>query len=296
MVSLLLESIVFGVITGSMLAIATVGFTLQAGVTNVLNFSYGSTMTACAFVAYVCNAAGVSIWIALVVAAAFGAALQFLLNRAVFRPFDRHGTGVHSVIYVTIGLGLLIQYGVEAIWGPNFFVYHAPLATSYHLGPIAISSTQIVILLIAIATMTAVHLILTRTTLGTAMRATAANRQLARSCGIDTDRVVDVAWALSGILCGLAGVVLAINIFAFTFQLGDEFLIIVFAAAVLGGLGQAYGAMLGALVIGVVSQVAAALTRPDFNEIIAFAILVIVLVLRPQGLLGEFVRGKGMVR
>ncbi|HVA20739.1 MAG TPA: branched-chain amino acid ABC transporter permease [Candidatus Micrarchaeia archaeon] len=290
------EAIVFGLVSACVLAIATVGFSLQVGVTNVLNFAYGSTMTVCAFVAYLCNRAGVPIWLAVCVAGGFGAIFSLLLNRGVFRPFDRHGTGVHSAIYVSIGLGLILQYAVDGIWGPDFYVYRQDIGNPVHILGVVVTTTQLVIVGIALGALLATHLLLARTRLGTAMRATAANRQLARTCGIDTDAVADAAWMLSGVLCGVAGVVLAITIFAFTFELGDQFIIVIFAAAVLGGLGQPYGAMLGAVVIGVTSEVAAALIQPEFKEVVAFAILVAVLVIRPQGILGEFVGRRGMVR
>lgn len=291
-----LQSVAFGLITASVLAIGAVGFTLQAGVTNILNFAYGSTMTACAFVAYVVNAAGLGIWWSLIVAAIFGGVFTAGLNRLVFVPFARHGTRMISMIYVTIGVGLIIQYAVEAIWGPDFYTYRQSSGPAFHALSATFTTSQVVILGIAIAAMLAVHLLLTRTRLGTAMRATSVNRDLARSSGINTERVVDVAWALSGVLCGIAGVVLAVNTFTYTYTLGDEFIVIIFAAAVLGGVGQPYGAMLGALVIGVVSEVAADFTHPQFKDVIAFGILVLVLLIRPQGVFAELAGRRSAVQ
>ena len=294
--SLFVTSIAFGVITASVLAIGAVGFTLQAGVTNIVNFAYGSTMTACALIAWVANQAGLNLWLALVLAALFGAVFTALLNRLIYVPFSRRGTGVVSMIYVTIGAGLILEYALEAIWGPHYFTYLQSNGASFHVLSATFTTSQVAILAIAVATMVSVHLLLTRTQLGTAMRATAANRNLARNCGINTERVVDIAWALSGALCGIAGVVLAVNTFAFTYTLGEGFVVIIFAAAVLGGLGQPYGAMAGALIVGVVSEAAAGLTQPEYKDVIAFAILILVLLVRPHGVFSELSGRRGVVR
>jgi branched-subunit amino acid ABC-type transport system permease component len=135
--------------------------------------------------------------------------------------------------------------------------------------------------------MVGIYAMLRFTKLGKAMRATAADPVLARSCGIATDRVIDVAWLMSGALCGVAGIALAMNVTSFTSTTGGQFLIAIVAAAVLGGVGQPYGAMLGALTIGISSEVAAGLIAPSYKQVIAFAVLVLVLLVRPQGILSE---------
>jgi branched-chain amino acid transport system permease protein/neutral amino acid transport system permease protein len=134
--------------------------------------------------------------------------------------------------------------------------------------------------------MLGLHLLLTRTTLGRAMRATSSNRTLAQSCGIPTDRISDIAWLISGALCGAAGMALAITIVSFDFTIGPIFLIPMIAAAVLGGIGQPYGAMVGGLVIGLVTQVIGAFWDPAYKDVIAFAILIAMLLIRPRGLFG----------
>jgi branched-chain amino acid transport system permease protein/neutral amino acid transport system permease protein len=118
------------------------------------------------------------------------------------------------------------------------------------------------------------------------MRATSSNRTLAQSCGIATDRISDLGWLISGALCGAAGVALAITIVSFDFTLGATFLIPMIAAAVLGGIGQPYGAMAGALVVGIASEVAGAFTDPVYKDVVAFLILIAMLLIRPRGLFG----------
>jgi branched-chain amino acid transport system permease protein/neutral amino acid transport system permease protein len=130
-----------------------------------------------------------------------------------------------------------------------------------------------------------VHVLLTYTKLGKAMRAISSNVTLARSCGIPTERVSDLAWLISGALCGIAGVILVINTTSFGSTTGADFLVIIIAAAMLGGVGHPYGAMVGALTLGLLTEVSAAVFAPVYKEVIALAVLVVVLLFRPQGIL-----------
>ncbi|MGI8448883.1 MAG: branched-chain amino acid ABC transporter permease [Streptosporangiaceae bacterium] len=282
----------FGLVTASILAVAGVGFTLQFGVTNILNLAYGDIMTASAFIAYLVTSAGVSVWLALVAGAAFGGVFSVLLNRALYTPFVRHGTRLFGMIIVTISVSLIVQNGLQAIFGASFFSLKMARPAPVHIAGMVFTTVQLAIICIAVAAMFLIHLLLRYTKLGKAMRATASDPELARNCGIATDRVIDLAWALSGTLCGLAGVILVMNVTAFTDTTGSQFLIPIIAVAVLGGIGQPYGAMLGALVIGIVSEVAAAVINPDYKDVVAFVILVIVLLVRPQGILSEIATRK----
>jgi branched-chain amino acid transport system permease protein/neutral amino acid transport system permease protein len=286
-VSLLVASIGFGLVTASILAVAAVGFTLQFGVTNILNLAFGDVMTASAFVAYIATSNGVNIWLAVALCALFGAAFSALLNRFLYTPFVRHGTKLFGMIVVTIAVSLIIQNALQAIYGASFFSLKFSAGSSYHIGSMVFTTSQVGIMAIAVVAMLGVYSLLKFSKLGKAMRATASDPVLARSCGIATDRVIDVAWLLSGALCGIAGVALAMNVTSFTSTTGGTFLIAIVAAAVLGGVGQAYGAMLGALTIGICSEVAAGVIAPSYKQVVAFVVLVLVLLIRPQGILSE---------
>ena len=283
----IVPAIGFGIVTASILAVAGVGFTLQFGVTNILNLAYGDIMTAAAFVAYLVTSAGLSVWLALVVGVAFGSVFSVLLNRCIYTPFVRRGTRLFGMIIVTIAVSLIVQNGLLAIFGANFFSLKMPRPAPVHIAGMVFTTVQLAIIAIAVVAMLLIHVLLRYTKLGKAMRATAADPDLARNCGIATNRVIDLAWAISGALCGLAGVILVMNVTAFTDTTGAQFLIPIVAVAVLGGIGQPYGAMLGALVIGITSEVAAAIFNPEYKDVVAFVILVIVLLARPQGILSE---------
>ena len=293
--SLLVPSLGFGVVTASILAVAAVGFTLQFGVTNILNLAFGDIMTASAYVAYLVTNHGGSIWLAMLACAAFGGLGSALLNRFLYIPFVRHGTKLFGMIVVTIAVSLIVQNGLQAIFGSSFYSLKFSAGRSYHVSSMVFTSSQLVIMAIAVFSMVLIYALLRFTKLGKAMRATAADPVLARSCGIATDRVIDVAWVLSGALCGIAGVALAMNVTSFTSTTGGQFLIAIVAAAVLGGVGQPYGAMLGALTIGISSEVAAGVIAPSYKQVVAFAVLVVVLLVRPQGILSEVATQKEVV-
>jgi branched-chain amino acid transport system permease protein/neutral amino acid transport system permease protein len=276
----------FGLVTASILALSAVGFTLQFGVTNILNLSYGQVMTIAMFVAYLVNVtAGASIWFGLAAGAAAGAILTGLLNLTVFAPFLRRGASPGTVIIVSLALGIVLENALLAVVGPQFRSYNQPVSPqSLHFLGMILTTQQVAIIVIAVAVMLALHGLLRFTRLGKAMRATAVNLVLARNCGISTGRVTMIAWILSGALCGAGGVTLAINLATFQQTTGSDFILVVIAAAVFGGIGQPYGAMLGALVIGLATELAA-LISPNLKQVIAFAVLALMLLVRPNGLI-----------
>ena len=285
--SLLIAAFGFGLVSMSVIALAAVGFTMQFGITNMINLAYGEVMITSAFFAYYLNQARVSVWIAMLGGAAFGAVFSFLINRFVYTPFQRKGTALLGMVIVSLAVSLMIANGLLPIVGYFSVSYRERFSQLLRFGDIALTVNQIVIIVLAVVVMLAVHALLRYTRLGKAMRATAANPMLARNCGIPTQRVIDTVWLITGALCGLAGVVAALDSDTFTISSGAVFLITALAAAVLGGAGQPYGAMIGAVIIGLVTELSAAVWSPDYKQVVAFAILVLVMVLRPQGLLAK---------
>jgi branched-subunit amino acid ABC-type transport system permease component len=285
-VTLFLASVGFGLVTASVLAIAAVGFTLQFGVTDVLNLAYGAIMIAGAFIVYAVNQAGASVWIGLVAAVAACSLGSVLVNSGVYAPFQRRGSPAITMVIVSLGMALIIEFGVEAVAGGTGVSYTMSQGRTFHAGGLILTTVQLIIIALSVVIMAGVHALLRYTKLGKAMRATAANPALARNCGIRTASVITVTWALTGALCGLAGVVFAIDSGSFGPTSTDIFLVLILAAVFLGGPGQAYGAMLGALVIGLATEVSAAFIPPDYKYVIAFVILLVMLGVRPTGLLG----------
>jgi branched-chain amino acid transport system permease protein/neutral amino acid transport system permease protein len=286
-VSLLVAAFGFGLVSMAVIALAAVGFTMQFGITNMINLAYGEVMIASAYVAYYINQAGVTVWIAMLGGAAFGAVFSFLINRFIYAPFQRRGTALIYMVIVSLAVSLMISNIMLPLVGYFSVSYRERYSRLLHLGDMKLTVNQIAIITLAVGVMFAVHALLRYTRLGKAMRATAANPTLARNCGIPTQRVIDAVWLITGALCGLAGVVAALDSDSFTISSGAIFLITALAAAVLGGAGQPYGAMIGAVVIGLITELSAAVWSPDYKQVVAFAILVAVMVLRPQGLLAK---------
>lgn len=285
--SLFVQSIGFGLVTASILALASVGFTLQFGVSNILNLAYGDLMTASAFAGYAVNQAGGSIPESLAAGAGFCALASMLLNRYVYRRFVRHGTKLFGMVVVTLAVGIIIQNILLGAYGATFFSYSFSAGSQVHVLGMVFTTSQLMIVGLSVVVMILVQLLLTWTRLGKAMRATAANPGLAQASGIATDQVTDLAWLISGALCGLAGVVLVLNTSAFQSTTGNDFLVVIVAAAMLGGVGRPTGAMLASIVLGVVTEVAAGFINPSFKEVIAFGVLVVVLLFRPTGIFGQ---------
>ncbi len=284
--NVLVPSIAFGLISASVLAIASVGFTLQFAVTNVLNLAYSSVMIAAAFVAYAVNRHGVTIWVAALAAAVTGAVLSLFLNRVVYTPFQRRKASPIAIVIVALGMTLIIEYGTQAIAGPTNVSYSMSQGATLAIGSFRLTVAQLAIIGLSIVLMLAVHVLIRFTRLGKAMRATAANRDLARNSGIRTDRVVNATWIVSGALCGLAGAVFGMDAGTFGATSTDLFLVLILAAVFLGGPGEPYGAMLGAVVIGLGTEVSAAFIVSDYKDVIAFVVLLAMLAVRPNGLLG----------
>jgi branched-chain amino acid transport system permease protein/neutral amino acid transport system permease protein len=284
--TIFLASVGFGLVTASVLAVAAVGFTLQFGVTDVLNLAYGAVMIAGAYLAYVINQAGLNIWVGLVVAVVACSAGSVLLNSGIYTPFQRRGASPITLVIVSLGMTLIIEFGTQAIAGGTSVSYTMAQGPSVRAGGLVLSTVQLVVIGLSVLVMIGTHVLLRYTRLGKAMRATAANKTLARNCGIRTSRVITLTWAITGALCGLAGVIFAMDAGSFDATSTDLFLILILAATFLGGPGQAYGAMLGAVVIGLATEISAAYITPSYKYVVAFVALLLMLGIRPTGLLG----------
>ncbi|MBI2776515.1 MAG: branched-chain amino acid ABC transporter permease [Chloroflexi bacterium] len=285
-----LLAIGFGLVTASILAIAGMGLSLQFGVTNYVNFAAGDYATLGAYVALILDRQGVSIWLSLLAAGAFVAVFAVAMNRLIFKRLIEGRYQLLILFVVTLGVSIALQNSLQAIFGAGFQVYSVENEAPITIGPFLLGLQQLTIIGIAVLCMTGVHVVLRYTQLGKAMRAMSDSRDLAEASGIDTVRVTDVTWLITGFLTGVSGVVLALNVATFTPTIGAQFLLLVFATVILGGIGRPYGAMLGALVLGVTTEVAAAWIPTAYVFAMAFLLMIVLLFLRPQGLLPA--RGK----
>ena len=289
------SSVGFGLVTASLLAISAAGFTLQFSVTNVLNLAFGSVMTGSGFIAYGLNSSGMNIWAAMVIAAVCGGVISVLMNTLLYGPFIRHGTTLFGMVIVTISTAVISDHVIEAAVGPTFFSYNAPAGRALHFADFLLTRQDLTIIGIAIAVTLVTQITLQRTRLGKSMRGLSVNASLARACGIPTRRVVALAWFGSGVMAGIGGVALFLETSTFSATTGSDFLIVTIAAAVVGGVGSTRGAVLGALVVGIVTEVGAAYWDPQLKDVLAFGVLIVVLLVRPQGLFSQLATERAVV-
>jgi len=213
----------------------------------------------------------------------FGGALEL----GMFRPLRKRGMPDLSVMVASIGLAFILRYGLAIIFeaNPRQYVQYAAQSPSVDLGPISVRPKDLIVIAVAAIVLVAVGMFLQRSRLGTAIRAVSDDRDLSESSGIDVQRVILAVWVLSGALAGLGGVLLAVTETA-TWNMGQRALLIMFAAVVLGGLGTAYGAMAGGLLVGIVSDLSTYWLDADLKIVVALGALVVVLLFRPTGIFG----------
>src|SRR6185312_5157004 len=184
--STFVSAIGFGVVLASIIAVAAMGFTIQFGLTNVLNLSFGAVMTVAAFAAYLANKHGVGGWFGLLVGGAAGAVFTLFLGRGVFKAYARRGARLFEMMMVTLGLSLIINYAIQAFSHNNIYQFNVLQSSLLQFGSVVITRTQLIIIYISIGVITGLHVLLRGTKIGKAPRTMAANPNLARACGTKT--------------------------------------------------------------------------------------------------------------
>lgn len=283
----LAQSLIDGLIDGSLIAVAAIGLSLVFSVQRFANVSQACLMSAGAYFAWVGTGIGLSFWMAFIFSMFWGGVLGVLVFLLAYMPL-RHGSKV-ALLVASIGVDLFIRYGIALIWGRKLRGYPIENLGSLYVGDIQISVIGIVIVLIALVTMTLAWGTLRYTRIGREMRAVADLPELARIAHISDTRVYIWSWAFVGITAAIAGVCIALRSSIYP-DLGWEALLVAFAAAILGGLGEVRGAVVGGFLMGVVGSMASLFISPTFKPIFGFLVMALVLLLRPQGILGKRAR------
>ncbi|TDC49222.1 branched-chain amino acid ABC transporter permease [Actinomadura sp. KC345] len=282
---LLLEGVRFGAI----IAITSVGLSLIFGTTRLVNFAHGEMVTLGAVIAWFLNVQGPG-WHLLPAAAlavVAGVGIGGAIERGIWRPLRRRGVALIQMFIVSIGLALLIRHGVQVWFGATAQPYNDyQIQDRLTWGPLSITPRDLAIIGISFAVLFLVGLGLQRTRIGKAMRAVSDNRDLAESSGIDVSRVILYVWMLAGGLAALGGVFYGVSENV-SFNMGFRLLLLMFASVILGGLGTAYGAIAGSLVVGIVAQVSTLWLPVELQNAWALVVLILVLLFRPQGILGR---------
>lgn len=283
--ALVMPDLGFGIVTASVLAMGAVGFSMLYGITGVINFAYGDEMTVAAYATYVLNVfVHVNVWISAAVITLGMGLFSVGMARGLVGPFKRRRAGTFALMIITFALGIVLQNLLQVIFGASFQSFDVAQPRTIHVLGMIFTDQQLAIIAIGILAMLALHILLRFTRIGIAMRAMSDNVALARACGINTPRVTDLTWFLAGLLAGASGFVLALNTTAFGPGLGETFLLVIVSAAILGGVGRPYGAMLGAVVVGVVTAMSVLVLPASDKTAVALIILVLVLLVRPTGI------------
>ena len=284
-----LRLLVDGIRFGLIIAMCAIGLSLIYGTTGLVNFSHGEMVTFGALVAFFFN---VTLGWTMLAAAAAAVIVAGVagggLDRFFWRPLRNRGTGLIAMLVISIGLSILLRYIFNFQFGGRTRTYrqYTLQREGLDLGPVTIVPRDLIGMLLSVAVLVGVALFLQRTRIGKGMRAVSDNRDLAESSGIDVDRVINFVWvggaalaAFGGILHGLSALV--------SWQMGFQLLLLMFAGVTLGGLGTAYGALVGSMVVGMVMEVSTLYIPSEFKTVTALAILIGILIIRPQGIMGQ---------
>ncbi|MFZ9751228.1 MAG: branched-chain amino acid ABC transporter permease, partial [Candidatus Nanopelagicales bacterium] len=277
-----------GLLLGVTIGLAAVGLSLIFGTTGLTNFAHGELLTLGGMMTYFFNKMGLhvipSALIALVIAIVVGG---FLQDRYLWKPLRKRGTGLIAMLVISIGFGLLARYVFLYLFGGDkqqFLQYAGQ--PGWQLGPISITPKATASALIGIVLIGLTIAWLLKSQLGKASRAVADNPALAASSGIDVERVIMVVWILGAFLAGYGGIMMGLNQ-GVQWIMGSDVLLLIFAAVTLGGLGTAYGAIVGSLIVGLFIQLSTLIIPTELKYVGALVVLILILLVRPQGIMGR---------
>lgn len=291
--TLLLPKVATGLTFGLLLALASIGVSLIYGTTGLNNFAHGELVSFGSFMAYL-FAAQLTIsssnvangWIAMVMALITGAAFGYLQDLALWKPLRKRRVGIMQLMIVSIGLSLALRYVFAFVWGPDRLSLPANNSPIFSWAGVNLRYWDIMGSLIAIVLLVAVAYFLNFTKLGKATRAVSDNKALAAATGINVERVIRIVWVMGAALASVSGALIG---YYQTLQWngGALILLLIFASVTLGGLGTTWGAMVGAIIIGLAMDVSTVWIPTPFKYVVALGIMIVILLVRPQGLLGK---------
>jgi len=284
----LLQYAVFGVIDGAFLLLATLGFALVSRVHQFLNIAHAELMSISALLTWwFSGGLHLPIWLAALIAIIVVAVLGLGIGRVVYEPMLVRGPAI--MLIVSVGVVYLIHGVTEGIVPPGIKSLPLPDLPTIYLGSVRVTVYQLIIVVIAVLSFVGLHLFLSRTRVGTAVRAVSANRELARVRGVDVERATRYVWLIASGLAGLAGVALAL-VSTLTTDLAFEQILLILSVSILAGLGSIYGVALSAMIIGLTMDLSTVLVPSGYRTAVAFVVIIAVLVFRPRGLFGRKVR------
>lgn len=300
----MLEVIFYGIVYGSIISLGAIGLTLIFGILRFANFSHGDLMSAGAYVTFFlitgplawiglpgepfgATSFSIRMIIAFPITLIIIAGLSILIDQIVYKKLRKKGASSILKAIAALGISFIIRMLIYIIWGPDqtkYFTGARRIAIQLPFN-VKIRPDEFIIIIIVTVLVTVLHLFLKYSKMGKAMRATADNMDLARISGINTERIIILTWGIGGSLAAAAGILYGINV-ALNPEMGWGFLLPLFAATILGSIGNMYGALAGGLIIGVAQQVSTLFLKPTYKPAVAFVILILILLVRPQGIFG----------
>lgn len=285
--TILAERVVAGLSFGLLLALTAVGLSLVFGTTGLTNFAHGEMVTFGAVSAFALAAWGFPLWAALVVAVVLGGGLGWLQDWGLWKPLRRRGSALVPMMIVSIGLALAMRYIILFFFGGTTEQLPAAQSPLLAVAGISISRNTLVSLAVSLVVIVTVALLLLKTRFGKATRAVADNPDLAAASGIDVDQVIRMVWVVGSMLAALGGILWAYYRPGVTFNMGQQILLLIFAGVTLGGLGTVFGALLGSVLVGLMVEVSTIWLEADLKYVGALAVMILVLLFKPQGILGR---------
>lgn len=287
-----LQQLVNGLSLGSIYALIALGYTMVYGIIKLINFAHGDIYMLGAYCAFLITTyCGLGFIPALLISMIFCGVVGVLVERIAYKPL-RHATRITALI-TAIGVSYVLEYATQYIMGSEVRTYPKLLTSaSFHLGPVTITMQQVYIFVITVILMVVLQFIVQKTKMGRAMRAVSVDEDAARLMGIDVDKTISFTFLLGSALAGVAGVLVGIYYNSINPLMGMTPGLKAFIAAVFGGIGSIPGAMIGGLFIGIAETMVTAYGSSLYKDAIVYIILILILILKPAGLLGKNVREK----
>ncbi len=277
------QLLINGLAVGSIISLVAVGLTLTFGILRLPNFAQGDLMTVGAYLTWVSNAAGLNIWLAMIVGALGTVGMMLITEVFLWKPMRNIRAQPTSLIIISIGLALFLRSAILMIWGGSNQSYDLPILPAINVFGLKIAYYRMITIGLSLVAIIILHFLLQNSKIGKAMRAVADNIDLARVSGINVERVVIWTWVIAGILTAIGGANYGL-ITAVRPNMGWFLILPIFASVILGGIGNPYGAITGAYVIGIAQELSVPMLGSQYKLGVALAIMVIMLLIRPQGL------------
>lgn len=282
------QTTINGLVSGVFLALGAVGLTLVYGVVRFVNFAHGDMLTFGAYMGASAIALGLSFIEGVVFAVVATAALALVLEVVLWRPMRRKGAGLFQLFVMSLGLAFVLRYTIQFFAGSEPRTLNVDVTSTVTFGwDLRVGRTQLIMAAAGAAVIIGIAAALRATSLGRQVRAVSDNTELAEATGVNSSRIILVVWLLSGALAGLAGMLFGASLGVISPQFGYEIILSLFAAMIIGGIGNAYGALAGGILIGLSQEWATLVIDPSLKVAVGFIMMFAALVLRPQGLFGH---------